>query len=92
VVAVHLGGRGDQNTLAEPVAVVEHHLGALEVDDERVHRLLDDQPDADRRRQVVDDVALVDELVDDGRVEHGVDHEMEPRVGLQVRDVFQRAR
>jgi len=30
-----------------------------------VHRLLHDQPDADRRRQVEDDVASVYELVHD---------------------------
>ena len=77
MVAVDLRGRGDEHALAEPGAVVEHDLGALEVRDERVHRLLDDQPHADRRRQVVDDVALVHELVDDRRLEHRVDDEVE---------------
>ena len=48
-----------------------------QVRDERVHRLLDDQPHADGGGEVVDDVALVDELVHDRRVEHGVDDEVE---------------
>ena len=79
VVAVDLGGGGDQHALAEAVAVLEHDLGALEVRDERVHRLLDDQPHADGRGEVVDDVALVHELVDDAELEHGVDDEVEVR-------------
>ena len=77
VVAVDLRGRGDEDALAEAVAVVEHDLRSLDVRDERVHGLLDDQPDADGGREVVDDVALVDELVDDGRLQHRVDDEVE---------------
>ena len=46
---------------------------------QRVHGLLDDQPDADRRGEVVDDVALVDELAHDRRREHRVDDEVEVR-------------
>jgi hypothetical protein len=77
VVAVHLGGRRDQHPLAEEVAVLEHDLGALEVRHEGVHGLLDDQAHPHRRCEVVDDVAAVDELVDDRAVEHGVDDEVE---------------
>ena len=44
-----------------------------------MHRLLDDQADADGGGQVVDDVALVDELADDRRREHGLDDEVEVR-------------
>ena len=64
VVAVHLGARGDEDALAEVVAVLEHDLRALDVRDHRVHGLFDDQPHADRRRQVVDHVDAVDELAD----------------------------
>jgi hypothetical protein len=91
VVAVHLAGGGDEHALAEAVAVLQHDLGALHVRDERAHRLLDDQPDADRSRQVVHDVALVDELVDHRRREHGVHHEVEARMLLEVLDVADRA-
>ncbi len=54
-------------------------------------RLLHDQADADRGREVVDDVALVDELVHDRGGEHGVDDEVEARLLPQVGDVSQRA-
>ncbi len=86
-VAVHLRRRRDEHALAEAVAVLEHVLRPLDVRDERVHRLLDDQADADRRGEVVDDVAAVDELVDDGRLENGVDDEVEVAAVAQMRDV-----
>ena len=56
-----------------------------------MHGLLDDQPDADGGRQVVDDVALVDELADDRRREDGVDDEVEVGSVAQVLDVAMRA-
>ena len=91
VVAVDLGRRRDEDALAEGVRVLEHDLGAAEVRDERAHGLLDDQPHADRCREVVDDVAAVDELVHDGRREHRVDDEMEPRPVAEMGDVVERA-
>ncbi len=91
VVAVDLRGRGDQDALAEAVALVEHVLGALHVRHERAHRLLDDQAHADGRGEVVDDVALVDELVHDGTREHRVHGEVEIAVLHQVLDVPARA-
>ena len=90
VVAVDLRGRGDEHALAEPVAVLEHGLGSAEVRDEGVHRLLDDQPHADRRREVVDDIALVHELVDDRRLQDGVDDQVEVAPAVQVLDVLKR--
>jgi hypothetical protein len=74
VVAVDLARRGDQHALVEAVAVLEHELGAAHVRDERVHGLLDDEPDSDGGCHVEDDVALVHELVDDGGLEDGVHH------------------
>ena len=91
VVAVDLRGRRDQDALAEAVALVEHVLRALHVGHERAHRLLDDQPHADRRGEVVDDVALVDELVDDRAREHRVHREVEVAALHQVLDVPARA-
>ena len=67
--------------------MLEHDLRALEVRDERVDGLLDDEPDAHRGCEVIDDVALVDELVDHGAVEHRVDDEMEVAIPAQVLDV-----
>ena len=59
----------------------------LHVRHHRVHRLLDDQPNADCGRQVVDDVALVDELADDRRRQHRVDDEVEAGPVAQLLDV-----
>ncbi len=86
-VAVDLGRRRDEHALPELVAVVEDVLRALDVRDERAHRLLDDQPHADRRGEVIDDVAAVHELVHDRRLEHGVDDEVEVAALAQVCDV-----
>ena len=44
------------------VRVLQHHLGAVHVGLDRVHRLLDDQLHADGGGQVEHDVALVDQL------------------------------
>ena len=87
VVAVDLRARRDEHALVELVAVLEHRLGAAHVRDHRVHRLLDDQPHADRGGQVVHDVALVDELADDRRREHRVDDEVEAGPVAQLLDV-----
>ena len=91
MVAVHLGAGRDQYALAEAVAVVEDDLRSLDVRDQRVHRLLDDQADADRCGQVVDDIALVDELGHDGRGQHRVHHEVEVGMVAEVRDILDRA-
>ena len=90
MIAVHLGCRGDEHRLLEPAAGVEDGLGTFEIDPERPHRFLDDRLDADGSGEVVDGVDLVDQFVDDGRVEHAVDHEVELRVRTQVRDVLGR--
>jgi hypothetical protein len=73
------------------VDVLEDDLGAAHVRKQRLHGLLDDEADADGGGEVVDDVALVDELVDDGRREDGVDDEVEVPALAQVRDVVERA-
>ena len=80
VIAVDLGARRDQDALAEAARVIEHGLGALDVRHHGPDRVLDDEPHADRRREVIDDVALVDQLVDDGGGEDRVDDEVEGRV------------
>ncbi len=91
MVAVDLGGRGDEDGLAEAPARVEDGLGALEVDPQGADGLLDDRLDADGGREVVDDVDLVHELGDDRGVQHAVDHEMEVGVVGEVGDVLQAA-
>jgi hypothetical protein len=55
-----------------------------------VHRLLDDELDADGGRQVKDDVVVVDELGDDRLVRHGVDDVVELLLGLEMADVVDR--
>src|SRR6266536_759016 len=90
-VAVDLRRGCDEHALAEPVAVIEHGLGALDVRHERVDGLFDDEPHSDRRREVEHDVAAVHELVDDRRLEHGVHYEVEVAALAQMRDVALRA-
>ena len=87
MVAVDLGARGDEHGLLESRAVLEHVLGALDVGEQRAARLLDDELDADRCREVVHDVAAVHELADDGRRENRVDDEMEPLALAELRDI-----
>ena len=89
--AVDLGGRGDEHQLLLLVRVLEHDLGAVDVGLDRVHRLLDDQLDADRRGQVEDDVAAVDHLGEQRLVGHRVDGVGEAGRALQMRDVVDRA-
>jgi hypothetical protein len=52
---------------------------------------LDDEPYAHGRRQVVHDVALVDELVDHRPVQDGVDDEVETVPFAEMLDVLERA-
>ena len=84
-----VGGRGDEDALPETGAVVEDDLGPFQVRDEGVNRLLDDQPNP-TRSEVVDDVALVHELVHDRGLEHRVDDEVEVVARHQVLDVAHR--
>jgi hypothetical protein len=79
VVAVDLGARRHEDALAELAAIAEHGLGPLDVRNHGVHGLLDNETNADRCGQVIDDVALVHDLTDDRRREHGVDDEVEVR-------------
>src|SRR3954470_15152815 len=87
VVAVDLRARGHQHALAEATRDVEDVLGPLDVRDHRVHRLLDDQTNPHRCGKVVDDVALVHELVDCGDRKHRVDDEVEVASVLEAGDV-----
>jgi hypothetical protein len=92
VVAVDLGARRNQDALAEPACVIENILRALHVRDHRANWVLDDQPYADRGREVVDDLALVDQLVYNRRGEHRVHDQVEARVLAKVVDVLEAAR
>ncbi len=73
------------------MTVLEHDLGAPEVRDQRLYRLLDDEPHAHGRGKVVHDVAFVDELVDDRRMQHRVDDEVETRSITEILDVVERS-
>jgi hypothetical protein len=64
MVAVDLGARGDQDRLAEAPGVLEDVLRPSDVGEKRVPWPLDDQPDADGRCEVEDDVGLVHQLAD----------------------------
>jgi hypothetical protein len=70
--------------------VVEHDLRPLDVRHQRAHGLLHDQAHADGGGEVVDDVALVYELVDDCGREDRVDDEVEVAPFPQMGDVLGR--
>ena len=72
--------------------VAEHDLGALDVRLDRARRLLEDQPDADGGREVVDPVALLDGVLDERLVGDRVDDDPEAPLLLEVRDVLDAAR
>jgi hypothetical protein len=90
MVAIDLGGRGDQDPLVETVAVVENDFGSLDVGDERADRLFDDEADADRSGQVVDNIALVDKLADDRWREDRVDDQVVVPPLLEVCHILDR--
>jgi hypothetical protein len=54
--------------------------------------VLHDQPHADRSSQVVDDVALVNELVDHRRRQYRVDDQVEGGIRAQLLDILDPAR
>ena len=89
---VDLRGRGDQDLLLLLVGLGQHDLGAVDVGLDRPDRALDDQPDADRRGQVEDHIALVDQLGDRRAVVDALDRVMEPRMRLEMADVVDAAR
>ena len=64
-------------------------LGATDVGRERAERLLDDQLDAHRGREVDDDVATVDELIDLEVVEHGTDLDVQPWIATDLAQVVE---
>ena len=88
--AVHLGGRGEHHELFFLVCVLQHHLGAVHVGLDGIHRLLDDQLDADRGGEVEDDVASIDQLGEQSLVVDRVDEVLEPGPPLEMRDVVDR--
>ena len=71
--------------------MLQDDLGAVHVGLDRVHRLLDDQLDADRGRQVDHDVGAVDELGEQRLVLDAVDRVVEAGLPLEVRDVVDRS-
>jgi hypothetical protein len=91
MVAVDLGRGGDEHALAEPGAVLEDSLGALDVRQQRAAGLLDDQANADRRSEVEDDVAPVHQLAHDRAREHGLHDEVESGPVTELGHVVGRA-
>jgi len=85
--AVALRGAGDEHRALLFVRELEHQLGELDVGLDRAHRAFDDELDADRRRQVVDDIRLVDELGHERPVGTGLDDVVEARIRLEVANV-----
>ena len=69
--------------------MLEHHFRPVDVGLDGVDRLLDNQLDADRRRQVEDHVALIHDLGDQRLVGDRI-HRYEKRAAFQVLDVVDR--
>jgi hypothetical protein len=69
------------------VGLLEYDLGASDVGGDGPHRALDDQLDADRGGEVVDDVGLVDQLSDNPGGVARVDRVLELGLRAQVPDV-----
>ncbi len=74
------------------LACSEHDLGPVDVRLDGSHRAFDDQPHADRRRQVKDDVALVHQFGDRRRMMDALDRVMEPGMASQVADIVDASR
>ena len=89
--AVDLGRRRDDDELLLLVRVLQHDLGAVHVGLDRVHRLLDDQLDADGGGEMKHDVAAIDQLGEQRLVVDRVDEVLESGAPFQVRDVVDRA-
>ncbi|GAA4527150.1 hypothetical protein GCM10023096_61860 [Nonomuraea ferruginea] len=68
--AVDLARAGQQDLLAKGVGRLHDHLRAAHVGDQRTERPAHDQPDSDRRRQVHDHVAALDQLRHQPFVQH----------------------
>ena len=68
--------------------MLEHHFRAVDVVLDRVHRLLDDQLDADRGGEVEDDVTAIDELRQQRLVVDRIDEVLETGPPLQMEDVL----
>ena len=85
--AVHLGGRGDQHALALGLSQLQHDLGAANVGLDGAHRAVHDQAHAHGRRQVIDDVAQVDQFRHQMRVGDAVDVIGELGMDLEVLNV-----
>jgi hypothetical protein len=92
MVAVDLRARRDEHRLSEPGRVLENVLGPADVREQRVSRSLDDQTNADSRREVKDGVALVNELADDRGGENGLDCEVKVRISRTLEDIRVRSR
>src|SRR5581483_9184422 len=88
VLAVYLGGRGNQHLFAVAPRRSQHHLCAADIDLDGVNGRTDNRKDAHRRRQVVDHVTLADQSIHDRRVADVFDGEMETDALFKVRDVF----
>ena len=71
--------------------MLEHDLGPVHVGLDGVHRLFDDELDADRRREMKDHIAAVYQLGQQRLVVDRVDEVLETPAPFDVRDVVDRA-
>jgi hypothetical protein len=89
VLSVDLRGRSDQDLLAVSLSGLQDGLGSQDVGLDDVNRILDHELHADRRRQVVDQIAFADQPVQHLFVENGVDGEVVAGVLSQALDVLE---
>src|ERR1700687_3896598 len=90
--AVDLARRRNQDFGPVLLRRFEDVLRAFEVREHGLQRPVHNELDADRRREVIDDVNLADLRVNLGRIQHRSIAEAEARIVLEVADVAKAAR
>src|SRR5215213_1900584 len=88
---IDLGSRCDQHLLLFLVRKREDDFGAAHVCFDCAHRTLDDQLHSDCRREMEDDVTLIDKLGGNRVVVDCVDRVMKTRVTFKVLNILERA-
>src|SRR5262249_28092399 len=86
--AVYLGGGCDQHSLALLGGKTQDDIGPADVCFDRIYRTLHNQLDPNRRSQVIDYVAGIDELGSESVVSDRVDVVCEVRMVLDQRNVL----
>src|SRR5262249_43791045 len=83
---VDLGRRGYEDALLLLSRQPQHDLGSADVCFDRADRALDYEPHSNRRRQVIDNIAEVDQLGDQPIISYGINIVVEVWIWLEMAD------